>query len=302
MTVLVTGGAGLIGMALRRHLAQAGMAAVAVDRTRVGRDDPALELLDLADTAGLEALAHRDGVTAIAHCGAISGPMLAKGQPDAIVAANIQGTANMLDLARRLGVRRFVLCSSISVYGDTGDATLVEEMALHPGSVYAASKVAGEALVEAYGHEYGLHGVSLRIARVYGPYRRGDCHIRTMIEAAAAGRPVRIPCDPAFVYHYVMVDDVARAIIAALTVPALPSRVYNVGSGEVTTMPQVVQMARAVLPGLQVDLVAGQDDVPDRQAAFDIGRIARELGVRPAWPLARGIAACAAAVAERPDI
>ena len=72
-----------------------------------------------------------------------------------------------------------------------------------------------------------LEGVSLRIGRVYGPYRRAHCHLKAMVEAVRAGQPVEIPCDPAFVYHYVYVDDVAVAIAVALEAEHLPHRVYN---------------------------------------------------------------------------
>ena len=298
MKVLVTGGAGLIGMALRRLLPTQGHAVVAIDREHYGRDDLALHELDLGDVHGLHALAGRHDFDGVAHCGAISGPMMSRGRPMDIVGANIVGTGNVLQLARIAGVRRVVFCSSISVYGSVGGATLVEEMPLHPSSVYAASKAAGEHLVEAFAREYGLDGVSLRIGRVYGPYRRGDCVIKAMIEASRAGRRIAIPCAPDFVYHYVWVDDVARAIAAALTAPLLPSRAYNVGADEAATMPEIVALARQALPGLQAEVVAGADDVPDVQTRFDVSRIAADLGFRPSMRLAAGIPAYAAALPE----
>src|SRR6185437_14437256 len=98
--------------------------------------------------------------------------MLAKGRPLLLVSANIDGTALLLDLARVRGMKRFIFCSSISVYGNAGEAVLTEERALHPTSVYGATKVACEQLIEGFAAEFGLSGVSLRIGRVYGPYRR----------------------------------------------------------------------------------------------------------------------------------
>ena len=163
-------------------------------------------------------------VDAIVHCGAISGPMMAKGEPLKLVAVNIDATAALLDLARRRAMRRFVFCSSISVYGDVGAATITEETPLRPTSVYGATKVACEQLLQGFRcTEYGLEGVSLRIARVYGPYRRANCHVKSLIEDSSgeASRP-EIPCDPDFVYHYVYVDDVAEAIATALETARLP--------------------------------------------------------------------------------
>jgi UDP-glucose 4-epimerase len=291
MNVLVTGGAGLIGMALRKTLTERGHLVTAIDVTDFGRDDRGLEIISINDGAALAELFARKAFDAVIHCGAISGPMMAKGEPLKIVEVNIDGTALLLDLARRHDLRRFVLCSSISVYGDVGMADIAEDTPLRPTSVYAASKVAGEQLLQAFAVEYGLSSVSLRIGRVYGPYRRGNCHLATLIRDAAAGNTTEIPCDPEFVYHYVYVDDVVAAQIAALTADKFSFSAYNVGSGEALTMPQIAEIARGAIPGVDPKLVAGADDVPDVQTVFDVSRIAADLGWRPRFDLASGLKA-----------
>ena len=298
MTILLTGAAGLIGMALRDRLRARGDRVVPIDVTRFGRHDPELRVVPLDDRAALDELIRAEAIEAIVHCGAISGPMLARGKPLAIVGANIDATALLLDLARVHGLHRFVFCSSNSVYGDVGAATITEATPLVPTSVYGASKVACEQLIQGFAAEYGLDGVSLRIARVYGPYRRANCHLGAMIHDANAGRSTLIPCDPAFLYHYVYVDDVADAITTVLDAPVLPHRLYNVGSGEALTMPQIVHAASQVLPGLQATLTPGVDDVPDRQTAFAITRLADDLGWRPRFPIASGMLAYRDAIAQ----
>src|SRR3978361_1830524 len=160
MNILLTGAAGLIGMALRDAFRARGDHVAAIDITR---------------------FEGHDAVEAIVHCGAISGPMLARGRPLDIVRANIDATALLLDLAREHRMRRFVFCSSISVYGDVGPGRIDETTPLLPSSVYGASKAACEQLIHGFAAEYGLDGVSLRIGRVYGPYRRADCHLGTLI-------------------------------------------------------------------------------------------------------------------------
>jgi UDP-glucuronate 4-epimerase len=289
MNVLVTGGAGLIGMALRKALTEKGHRVTAIDVTDFGRDDRGLEIVSITDRAALADLFARKMFDAVIHCGAISGPMMAQGEPLKVVEVNIDGTALLLDLARRHDLRRFVLCSSISVYGDVGKADITEDTPLRPTSVYAASKVAGEQLVQAFAAEYGLSGLSLRIGRVYGPYRRGNCHLAALIGDAAAGRTTEIPCDPEFVYHYVYVDDVVEAQIAALTAEAFSYHAYNVGSGEALTMPKIAAIARTAIPGVDPKLVAGADDVPDVQTTFNVSRIAADLGWRPRFDLASGL-------------
>jgi UDP-glucuronate 4-epimerase len=289
--VLVTGAAGLIGMAARSALTKAGHDVVAVDAASFDRPDPDLHRIAFEDRAGLEWLVDEAEIEAIVHCGAISGPMMAKGEPLKLVAVNIDATAFLLDLARRKAMKRFVFCSSISVYGDVGPEVITEATPLRPTSVYGATKVACEQLIQGMGVEYGLSGVSLRIARVYGPYRRANCHVKNLIENTEAGRPTEIPCDPAFVYHYVYADDVAEAIVVALTRSSLPRREYNVGSGEALTMPRLVARARSALPGMSATLVAGEDDVPDVQVDYDVSAISRDLDWRPRFPIEQGLAA-----------
>ena len=106
MNVLLTGAAGLIGMALRPMLARRGHKVVACDITAFGRTDPELRLMPLDDRRRLEELIAAEEIDAIIHCGAISGPMLAQGQPLKLVAANIDTTALLLDIAREQGIRR----------------------------------------------------------------------------------------------------------------------------------------------------------------------------------------------------
>ncbi len=140
MNVLLTGAAGLIGMALRPALAERGHKVIAVDVTAFGRPDPELNLVGLDDAAALERLAEDHAIDSIVHCGAISGPMMAKGQPLKLVSVNIDATAFLLDLARRRAMRRFVFCSSISVYGNVGAADITEATPLRPTSVYGATR------------------------------------------------------------------------------------------------------------------------------------------------------------------
>ncbi|HEV7718855.1 MAG TPA: NAD(P)-dependent oxidoreductase [Arsenicitalea sp.] len=296
MNVLVTGGAGLIGMALRERLKAAGHGVTAIDVTDFGRGDPELKIVALTDRAALETLIELDGIDAIIHCGAISGPMMAKGQPLLLVDVNINGTALLLDLARVHNMARFVFCSSISVYGDVGAATITEATPLRPTSVYGATKVACEQLIQGFAVEYGLEGVSLRIGRVYGPYRRANCYLGSIIRDAAAGRATEIPCEADFVYHYVHVDDAADALIAALEAKSLPAREYNVGSGEALTMPQIAEIAKAAIAGTAIKLVPGADDVPDVQTAFDVSKIGRDLGWQPKLRLDAGLKSYQAAI------
>ncbi len=296
MNVLVTGGSGLIGMAVRKSVAARGHKVISVDVTDYGRGDGDLTLASLTDRPGLERLVDDTGIEAIIHCEAISGPMLAKGQPLMLVDANIVGTAHLLDLARTRNMRRFVFCSSISVYGSVGDAVITEDRPLHPTSVYGATKVASEQLIEGFATEFGLSGISLRIARVYGPYRRANCHLGSIIRDAAANRITEIATRADFPFHYVYVDDVAEALATALEAAAIPAFAYTVSGPAPLTMPEIKSVAERTIPGAAIRIVPGEDDVPDVQRVFDLGRIKADLGWAPSRDIARGLAEYAAAI------
>jgi len=290
MNILVTGASGLIGMALRERLSERSDNVIATDATSYGRDDASLKIARLEERGAMEEFIRQGAISHIAHCGAISGPMMARDNPMSIVESNILGTATLLDIARRSGVRRFVFCSSVSVYGDVGPGIITEETPLRPTSIYGASKATGEQLLRGFATEGGFEGVSLRVARVYGPYRRGDCYLGSMIRDARAGRQSIIACDPNFLYHYIHVDDVVDAILVALTAAKLPQLEYNVAPEEVLTMPEVVERARKAMPGISVSLIPGADEISDRQERFAISKIAADLNWKPRRELLAGIA------------
>ncbi len=290
LNVLVTGGAGLIGMNLRRELKRLGHDVCATDMTTFDREDADLVRMSLGDTAGLEALARERKVDAIVHAGAISGPMMSRDDPMRIVDTNITATAGIIDLARRLSVRRFVFCSSVGVYGEGSGEVFTEDAPLRPTSLYGASKVTGEQLLRGFAADHGLAGTSLRIARVYGPYRRGNCPIQSMLKAAAIGEEIELVGDSTFPYHFIHVDDVVQAIVRALDLQDQSGVAeFNVAAPRAQTLPEIVAAVKEVAPQLNVRIVPGENDVPDYQAGFDTTKIASALGWQASVDLVSGI-------------
>lgn len=292
--IMVTGAAGLVGRAVCRLLQARGDEVVAIDRFG-GEEFDGVTVIecDLGNVHRLHSLA-RDGLSAVIHCGAYSGPMVARDNPVSMVQVNIVGTANMLELARVHGARRFVFCSSTSAYGNTPPAPVKEDVVMVPASLYAASKVASEQLVAAYALQYGVDGVSLRLSWVYGPHRTTDCMIRTMLTDAMASRATRIPFGYDFHRQYIHVDDAARALIAALDVPSLPRRSYNITGDSRLTLEEVAQIVRRVAPAADIELAPGRDPLDEQQERFDISAAITDLGYRPQYDLEAGIRAYAA--------
>ncbi|WP_345944759.1 NAD(P)-dependent oxidoreductase [Variovorax sp. dw_954] len=297
----MTGAAGLVGRALVQKLAGLGRPVIALDREAQSiADGVDVQPCDLGDVHCLHALA-KDGIDAVVHCGAYSGPMVARDSPYSMVQVNIVGTANMLELARVHAARRFVYCSSTSAYGTVtdGESSIEEDVLLRPGSLYGASKVASEYIVKAYAEQYGLSGVSVRLSWVYGPRRTTDCVIRTMIEDAQAQRPTRMAFGLDFPRQFIHVDDAVDGLLLALDAPQLRQHAYNItGDGRVA-LGEVARLVRVVHQNADIELKAGDDPVDEKQARFSIEAARRDLGYSPHVDLQQGIASYSAWLANQ---
>lgn len=287
--ILVTGAAGLVGAVVARRLLERGDEVIAIDR-HAGRVLPEVQVqaCDVGDVHRLHALA-RGGLDGVVHCGAFSGPMVARDDPYAMIQVNIVGTANVLELARIHGARRFVFCSSTSAYGHTPEGLIDEQERLRPESLYGTSKVVSELLVERYDRQYGLSGVSVRLSWVYGPRRSTDCVIRAMLQDAQAGRPTRLPFGRDFHRQFVHVEDAAAALLAAMDAKSPGQPAYNVTGDSYLTLEQVAQVVRRVHPQADIVLQSGPDPLDEVQHRFDISAARRDLGYQPGFSLEDGI-------------
>jgi nucleoside-diphosphate-sugar epimerase len=296
--VLVTGAAGFIGRAVCARLAARGTPLLATDCVS---DDPArtVTVCDLADIHRLYAITEGRDIAGIIHCGAVSGPMLARDNPRALIETNVVGTANVLELARVRGVSRFVLASSAAVFGQTPSGPVPEAVLARPTTVYGGCKLAAESLVGAYAIQCGLDAVSLRLCWVYGPARRTSCVIRTMLEDMQRNRPTRFPYGQDFPRQFVYIEDAAAALVAAFDRPHLPQPVYTITGGEYLTLGELGHMVTELFPHADIQLDAGPAPEDDVQHVFDISAAARDLGYRPWVGLREGVRRYAAWLARQ---
>jgi UDP-glucuronate 4-epimerase len=289
--VLVTGVEGLIGYAVAKRLLGSGTAVIGMDQ-RI-HDAATLGMAtiqaDLGDVHALYAAFLHHRCTGTVHCGAISGPMLAREAPELLFRTNVTGTLNLLEAARHAGADRFVFCSSLMVYGANDGSTLHEDSPLRPSDAYGASKVAAETIVNAYAAHHGLVAVSTRLAWVYGPRRQTPCGLRTMLSDALAGRPTRLASGRSAIRQYVHVDDVAAALIALLQAPHLPRRVYNVSGGDFRPFVEVVDAVRQLFPSADISVGDARDPDDPPMGPLSIAAISEDIGWKPSIPFAEGL-------------
>jgi nucleoside-diphosphate-sugar epimerase len=296
--ILVTGAAGLIGGRLVSRLAAEGADVIATDR-RAAEAPPGARwvTVDLMDGPALTALIREARVRAVVHAGAISGPMVAAGDPHQVMAVNVGGALNIAEASLRAGVERLVALSSAGVYGAQATLDPVREDApLNAVDVYGASKIAAETVLRAYRHDQGLPAIALRPSSVYGPGRTTACFIRDMIDHARRGEPLALARAGVCRRQFVQVDDVVAAILGALRAPRLDDFAFNVGGGTWLSEQEIVAVAAPVLQELRIASTDGAARCLDGDMGpLDTTRARAALGFSPSVSLAEGVAAYAAA-------
>ncbi|MDG3005296.1 SDR family oxidoreductase [Paludisphaera mucosa] len=298
--ILVTGGAGFIGSHLVEALLAEGHPVRVLDDLSTGRAanlDGVRDRIEwieasAADFAACERAA--EGVAYVFHEAAIPSVPRSVAEPLPSHASGPTATLNVLEAARRAGVRRVMFAASSSAYGESETLPKVETMLPDPLSPYAAGKLAGEHYVRVYARTMGLDGVSLRYFNVYGPRQDPSSPysgvISLFIKAMARGDRPRIYGDGLQTRDFTYVSDVVAANLAAMRRPKpLQGAALNVGGGRRVSLLDLVAALNAIL-GTDLEperLPARAGDVRDSLAGLDL--IGRELGYRPSVEFAEGL-------------
>jgi UDP-glucose 4-epimerase len=295
-TILVTGGAGFIGSSLARLLADRGDRVRILDDLSIGRaeylDGVPHELIraPLADGAAVARAVER--ADAVVHLAARAGIPDSVADPLGTFEVNVHQLLGVLDAARRAGVPRFVFASSNAAAGDH-EPPADEADLPHPVSPYGASKLAGEAYCQAYAATYGMAACSLRFSNAYGPRSlHKKSVVAVWVRAALAKEPLTVHGDGEQTRDFVYVDDLARAVLAALDAPpdTVAGELFQVGTGRETTINELaVVIGRAV--GRPVEVVRGPARPGDLgRNVSRIDKAEERLAYRAAVPLAEGLA------------
>jgi UDP-glucose 4-epimerase len=297
---LVTGGAGFIGSHLVERLVRAGARVRVLDDFSTGnpanlagvRGEIDVVTGSVADAGTVRAALTGCGL--IYHLAALAS--VARSVEEPLVSHEIcaTGTLTVLDEARRAGVRRVVFAASSSAYGDQPGTARTESDALMPLSPYAAAKLAGEHYCTSCTAVYGLETVRLRFFNVFGPRQDAKSPysgvIALFIAALCAGRPPTIYGDGHQGRDFVYVDNVVDALCHAAHAPSAVGKVYNIGSGQGTTILDLVRHLNHLL-GTSIEPLHGPPRAGDvRLSQADISRARRDLAYNPAISFEEGLA------------
>ena len=347
-TILITGGAGFIGRYVARACLERGhkvrvldslIEQVHGDRTQADGLDPDVEVVvgDVRDEAAL--LRALKGATKVVHLAAEVGVGQSMYAVDRYVSVNDYGTAVLFQQLIDNPVKRVVVASSMSIYGEglykDPDGKIREDVVRTPranesdpwdpldeqgrslipvptpewkkpalASVYALSKYVQERLTLTLCPAYGMEGVALRLWNAYGPGQALSNPYTGVLAIFASrlhnGQPPMIFEDGQQRRDFVHVEDVAQAFVLALEHEKAPGGVYNVGSGQDRTVSEVAELLSQAMNRPMAPEIAGKARIGDiRHCIADISKIQQELSYQPRKDFAEGLAELAEWVAKQ---
>jgi len=279
MRVLVTGGAGFIGSHSVEALLAAGAEVVVLDNFSAGKRanlparEPRLVIVegDIRDPAAIARAI--EGATHVLHLAAQVSVRSSVEDPPNSCAQNVLGFVNVLDAARRAGVKRVAYASSAAVYGTPRELPLTETSPTGPISPYGLEKLVDEQYAALFGELYGLPTLGLRYFNVYGPRQDPRSQYAGVIskfaDAIATDGTLTLFGDGGQTRDFVFVGDVARANVAALRSDR--AGIANIGTGTSVTLLELVDA---------LERVSGRK--ADRRFAAPVAGDIRESAMRPA--------------------
>ena len=322
MNILVTGCAGFIGAALSGRLLERGDEVTGIDNLN-DYYDPGLKgdrlalleefdnfsfrKLDISDRAQMESLFREAAPRRVVHLAAQAGVRYSISHPHSYVSSNIAGFLNILEGCRATGVEHLVYASSSSVYGANEKLPFSEsDPAVHPVSLYGATKRANELMAHSYSRLYDMPVTGLRYFTVYGPWGRPDMSPILFTEKIYAGEPIQVFNRGEHRRDFTYVDDVVEATVRITDrTPALDTgwdaarpdpatgparcRMYNVGNQDAVNLMDYIKMLESEIGRKAVlEFTEAQPgDVLNTES--DSSRLAEEFEFAPRVSLEQGI-------------
>ena len=302
---MVTGGVGFIGSHVCEHLLDAGHTVCALDDLN-DFYDPAIKqntLRELQAKAQSFAFVHADiterdeldevlasmSFDQIIHLAARAGVRPSLEQPALYQRVNVEGTTNLLEAARKRGIKKVTIASSSSVYGINSNIPFSEEDPIFRAiSPYAASKLACEALGHTYHHVYGMDICMLRFFTVYGPRQRPDLAIHKFAKLLQANQPITVFGNGSSSRDYTYITDTVAGVIAC-TEQEFGYEIINLGESETVELNRLIELLETEFK-IKADIIHQPEqpgDVPITYA--NIEKAQRLLGYHPKTKIEDGI-------------
>lgn len=304
--LLVTGGAGFIGSHLVDRLLATDVERITVvddfndfyepsikrENIREHLEDLRYHIaeVDIRDRAALEGVFATNSFDCVVHLAARAGVRPSLSEPQLYSDTNINGTLNLLELARHYQIKQFVFGSSSSVYGINAKVPFSEDDPIRqPISPYAATKGTGELLCHTYSHLYGLRCICLRFFTVYGPRQRPDLAIHKFAKLISERKPIPVFGDGTTRRDYTYIEDIVDGVMAAIDYDQSEYEVINLGESRTVELRELISLLEKELDThATIDRQPPQPgDVP--QTFADISKARALLGYDPKTRIEEGL-------------
>ncbi len=303
MKILITGGAGFIGSAIAKKLAERGDEVVIIDNFNDYYDiqlkkDRIKKYLrgckfklykgDIRDIKLLERIFKKEKIDKVVSLAALAGVRSSLLDPLGYEDVNVKGTLNLLEISKKYKIKNFVYASSSSVYGNNKKQPFSESDSVDtPISPYAATKKATELLAHVYSHIYGLNTTGLRFFTVYGPWGRPDMALFLFADGITKGKPINVFNRGKMSRNFTYIDDIVSGTIKVLDAN-LKCEIMNIGGDKEETLMRYIEVLEENLgkKAKKKMLPMQPGDVPSTVA--DIKKL-RKLGWKPTTRIEEGI-------------
>ncbi len=303
MKAIVTGAAGFIGSHLCERLLKDGWTVVGVDNFDNFYDPQVkhnnikdclrnkqfkLVEADIRDSAAMNKVAG-ENADVIVHLAARAGVRPSIAQPALYADVNINGTVTLLEAAKKNNIKKFVLASSSSVYGNNKKVPFSEDDNVDfPISPYAATKKAGELICHTYHHLAGISMTCLRFFTVYGPRQRPDLAIHKFARLIEDGKPIPVYGDGSMMRDFTYIDDIIDGTMASIKKCA-GYNIYNLGESRPVTVNNLIgEIEKALGKKAVIERLPLQPGDVERTYA-DVTKAHRDLGYNPNTEISAGL-------------
>jgi len=298
--VLVTSGAGFIGLHLVEKLLKEGNEVVCFDNLATGsldnigdfKENPDFQFIqgDILDREAMDKAF--DGIEYVFHYAAVVGVKRTIENPLEVLNTNIEGTRNVLELSLKHGVEKVIFASSSEVYGEPVEIPERENGHVNAKLPYAISKLVDENYCRAYYKKFGLKTTSLRFFNVYGPKQESTPYgvvVGIFIRQALSSQPITVFGDGTQTRDFVFIKDNVNATVIAAEKNTTNGEVLNIGTGKPTT---ILDLAEEI-----IDIVGNDVEVmflPERENNIkhcfpDISKMRKLLEYKPEYKLKDGL-------------
>jgi len=296
MKVLVTGHNGFIGPILVRRLVEAGHKVIGFD-TDYFKDCSFYKYLPIEnqiikDIRKLEAK-DLDGVEAVIHLAALSNDLMGEFDPAITDDINYKATMLLANLAKKQGIDRFIYSSSCSIYGRSDQKSITEEVPMDPITAYAKSKRDCEVSLATLADK-NFCPVYMRNATAYGvsPFLRTDLVVNNLVAWAVTSGKICIMSDGTPWRPIAHIDDIAQAMVCALTAPRenIYNQAFNIGRNEDNyQIRDIASMVKNVTTNTDVTYT-NEHGGDSRSYNVNFDKVLKHMpSFRPSWNLEKGV-------------